>query len=82
MMCVYARGSTTYGRSAIGRKETGEETSAKFEGGARVTVVTSNDAVVLGLEVELEDITLLSLNLLRVELVITGSSDLDGLGTG
>lgn len=52
MMCVYAQRSTTYGRSAIGRKETGEETSAEFEGRAWVAVVASNDTVVLGLEVE------------------------------
>jgi hypothetical protein len=38
--------------------------------------------VVLGLKVKFENITLLSLNLLRVELVVAGGSDLDGLGGG
>jgi hypothetical protein len=80
MIHVYAQESTTYGRSAICRKETGEETSAKFEGRARVAIVASNNAVVLGLEVEFQNIALLSLNLLGVELVIACGSDLDSLG--
>lgn len=77
-----ARGVAAYGRSIVSGKETGEEASAHIERRARVSVIASNDAVVLGLEVEFEDITLLSLNLLRVELVIAGSCDFNSLGAG
>ena len=72
----------TYSSAIISGNETGEETSADIERRARVAVVTSDDTVVLGLEVEFNNITLLSLDLIGLELVVAGGGDLDGLGAG
>jgi hypothetical protein len=72
----------TYSSAVISGNETGEETSADIERRARVAVVASDDTVVLGLEVEFDNIALLSLDLIGLELVVAGGGDLDGLGTG
>ncbi|KAI6769184.1 hypothetical protein HG531_010288 [Fusarium graminearum] len=69
-------------RALLALRRVERKTAAEIKGRARIAVVASNNAVVLGLKVEFEDIALLSLDLLGVELIIASGRDLDGFGGG
>lgn len=70
----------TYRFALVRVDEAGPEALANLQRRTRDVVSSGNDAVVLGLEDELDHVTLLCLDVVRLELVIVSSLDANGLG--